>query len=58
MNAPALIVRLELEAAPLVFIDALDGAEEARLRDWLDSNQGYGDLVARALELAAEARAA
>lgn len=58
MNAPALIIRLELEAAPRVLPDCLNGWEEARLDDWIRSKPELAELVERALELAEEAKAA
>jgi hypothetical protein len=55
--APAVVIRLELEAAPRVYVDCLNGREEARLRDWLDSKPELADLAAWALQLAGEAKA-
>jgi hypothetical protein len=58
-SAPSVSIRLEVEAAPRVFVDALNEAEEQRLTDWLtEARPDYGELVARAFELAAKARAA
>lgn len=59
MNAPALYIRLELEARPVVYLDTIDPSEESRLTDWLtEAKPEYGALAARALELADEMRAA
>ena len=58
MNAPAVVIRLELEAAPLVYVDTLRKSDANRLKDWLQTHDEYGALVARAMELAKEARAA
>jgi hypothetical protein len=58
VSAPALIIRLPLEGAPLLVLDCLNGWEEARLYDWLDSRPELAELAARALQLAEEAKAA
>jgi hypothetical protein len=58
-SAPSVSIRFEVEAAPRVFVDVLDVAEEKRLVDWLaEARPDYGALVTRAFELAAQARAA
>jgi len=58
-NAPALVIRLELEAAPVVYVDTLDTGEEARLTDWLTvARPDIGELAARAFELEEVKRAA
>lgn len=52
-TTPALIIRLELEGAPIVYVDTADRHEEARLTQWLvETRPEYGDLAARALDLA------
>ena len=51
MNAPAIVIRLSLEARPSVYIDAIHESDESRLAEWLESHPQYADLVARALEL-------
>jgi hypothetical protein len=58
MSAPALIIRLELEAAPKVFGDCMSEGEADGLKDWIDSNPELLDLVESALELRDEAAAA
>ncbi len=59
MNPPALVIRIEVEAAPKVYVHTLNESEEHRLTDWLtEARPDYGELVARALELADEERAA
>lgn len=58
-NTPALIIFLPLEAAPRVVVDSLNDGEEKRLTDWLcEARPEYGELAARAMALAEEARAA
>jgi hypothetical protein len=58
-NAPAVVIRLTLESAPIVYVDTLNESEELRLTDWItEARPEYGALVARALELAAGERAA
>jgi hypothetical protein len=52
-TAPALIIRLELEGAPSVYVDTANRHEEARLTQWLaETRPEYGALAARALVLA------
>ena len=46
------------EKAPRVFVRSMTDGEEARITDWIGSQDGLTELVARALELAEEARAA
>lgn len=58
MNAPAIVIRLSLEARPYVYIDAIHESDERRLTEWLESKPQYAELVARALELEREERAA
>jgi hypothetical protein len=59
VNAPAVIIRLEYEGPPVVYCDALHDGDEQRLAFWLvDTRPEYGELVARALELAERERAA
>lgn len=55
---PAVLIRLELEAAPKVLIDALTEGESLRLEDWVSTHPDLAELVCRALELADEAKAA
>jgi hypothetical protein len=59
VTPPAIVIRLELEAAPHVYVHDLDEAEEARLGDWIrEARPQYGDLISRALALAEKAKAA
>ncbi len=58
MNPPAVVIRLPLEGAPVVYVDTLDEAEAVRLDDWLETRPEYADLVEDGLRLAEEARAA
>jgi hypothetical protein len=59
MNPPALVIRLALEADPVVYLDTLSDTEERRLIDWLTvARPSYGELAARVMELAQEAKAA
>lgn len=51
MNAPAIVIRLELEAAPRVTLDVVSESEEVRLEEWLDRHPEQVELVSRALEL-------
>ena len=56
---PAIIIELDVEAkAPRIYMRAMSQGEERRLLDWVDSQPELYDLVARALDLAGEARAA
>jgi hypothetical protein len=57
VSAPAYVVRLEVEAAPHVVVDALTEGESDRLRDWIAEHPAYWELVERPLQLRAEARA-
>jgi hypothetical protein len=58
MNAPAIVIRLELEAAPRIVCDYLLEEEEVRMLDWLRAHPAQEDLVTRALEIARMERAA
>ena len=44
---PAIVIRLELEAAPRVYLDAVAESEAVRLEDWLVGHDAYLELVAR-----------
>jgi hypothetical protein len=57
-EAPAVLIELALETAPRVLIHSMNDSEEARVLDWIQAHDGLAELVARALELAEEARAA
>jgi len=52
VSPPAIIIRFDLEAAPLVFVDYLSDAEERRMDDWLDAHPEYRALIEDAVELA------
>jgi hypothetical protein len=56
-HRPALVIRLEVEAAPMLIVDCLAESEEQRLRDWIVSSPRLHALVVEALELAEEALA-
>jgi hypothetical protein len=56
--APAAVIRLELEAAPRVYFEALTEEAGDRLLDWFASRPEYLELAQRAIELGEEARAA
>jgi hypothetical protein len=58
MSAPAVVIRLELEALPKVLVDALDEREHTRLIDWIEAHPAYQQLIAEALELERQERAA
>ena len=58
MSAPAILIRLELEAPPKVLIDALHEQDHDRLLDWLEAHPEYLALVQEALLLAPERRVA
>lgn len=59
VNPPALVIRVELEAAPAVYVHTLNEQEEKRLTDWVtEAHPEYGELVAWALELSEAKRAA
>jgi hypothetical protein len=49
MNAPAVVIRLELEAAPLVLTDAATEGQASWLADWILSQPDLAELVDRAL---------
>jgi hypothetical protein len=57
-HPPAVVIRLEYERPPVVYCDALNDADELRLGFWLaEARPEYGELVSRALDLAARERA-
>ena len=58
MNAPAVVIRLSLEARPYVYVDAIHESDERRLAEWLESHPQYAELMARALELERKEQAA
>jgi hypothetical protein len=56
---PAVVIELLVEErAPRVLVCAMTDGQEARIVDWIRSQDDLADLVQRALELAEEARAA
>ncbi len=56
--APAVVIRLELEAAPVVYLEMMNDGDEKRLDVWLtEARPEYADLVRKAMELAEETRA-
>jgi hypothetical protein len=57
-QAPAILIEVPLEAAPRVLLNCMNSSEEDRLTDWIRAHDGLAELVARAIELAEEARAA
>jgi hypothetical protein len=56
VNAPAVVIRIELERRPVVYVEAGDDGEDARLRDWVTAHPRYAALVARARALELEAQ--
>ena len=44
---PAVVIRLELEARPAVYIYAEHEGDALRLEDWLNAHPSYRDLLAR-----------
>ena len=58
MNPPAVVIRIPLEGAPIIYTDTLSDAEAVRLDDWLETRREYAELVEDAMRLAGEARAA
>jgi hypothetical protein len=52
VHRPALVIRLEVEAAPALIVDCQVDGEERRLRDWITASPRLCALVADALELA------
>jgi hypothetical protein len=58
VTPPAIVIRLELEAAPRLQVDALDERESKRLIDWLDAHPRYLRLIQEAIKLETQERAA
>lgn len=58
MNAPAVLIRLAVEARPQVLINCRTEGEAQRLDDWINTHPELAELVLRALDLADEAKAA
>lgn len=57
-STPALVIELAVEATPRVRIECVNESEERRIVDWIRAHDGLAELVARALELVDEERAA
>lgn len=57
MSAPAVVIRLELEAVPRLLVDAINEEEHDRLLDWIESHPRYRQLIQDALALRAGERA-
>lgn len=55
---PAVTIYLPFEGGLRLWVDALTDSEERRLWDWIGSRDDLLALVARALEIADEAKAA
>jgi hypothetical protein len=55
---PAIVIEIPVEAAPRVFMHGTTDGDEARVLDWIRSQDELAELVQRALELAEEAKAA
>jgi hypothetical protein len=55
VSTPAVVIRLEIERRPVVYLDTVSDGEETRLTDWLDAHPEQQALVDRALELRAAA---
>lgn len=59
MNAPSIVIRVEFERVePVVFCDYLDDGDDRRMVAWLGRRPELADLIAQAVALAQEARAA
>jgi hypothetical protein len=51
VKPPAILIRLELEAAPRLQVDALSEEEHGRIVDWIKAHPAYLQLVEDALAL-------
>jgi hypothetical protein len=58
MSAPAVVIRLEIEAHPVIILEALSEDEKDRLADWIDAHEEYGELIRQAVKLVDWERAA
>lgn len=59
MNPPSVVIVIEFEkVAPTVFSDYLDDGDAARMAAWLERRPELAGLLARALEIAEQERAA
>jgi hypothetical protein len=52
---PAIVIEIPVEAAPRVFMHGMSDGDEARILDWIRSQDPLAELVQRALELEAHA---
>lgn len=57
-NPPAVVIELPLEEPPRIRIHCANHSEEQRIREWITSDEDRWAIVAQALELARERRAA
>jgi hypothetical protein len=57
-GVPGLTIYVPLEGAPRLWLDALTNTEEARLWDWIATHPPLLELIAQALAIAEEAKAA
>jgi hypothetical protein len=51
MSAPAVVIRLEIEAMPKIFPDVVSESEYERLIDWLESHEELRMLLVFADQL-------
>jgi hypothetical protein len=51
MAAPAVVIRLEIEASPVVYIDASNEGEARRIADWINAHPNLLRLVKQAEHL-------
>jgi hypothetical protein len=58
VSAPAIVIRLELEASPRVIVDALHEGECERLHWWFEEHAEQLELIRRAYEIADEGQPA
>lgn len=54
---PSIVITIGVESSPVVMVVAQTQELEARIRDWVRSQDDLSDLVQRALDLHSEARA-
>lgn len=57
-TVPRLVIVLELEAAPRLYVECEREGDERRLRAWIASSADIRELAVRATEIARERRAA
>jgi hypothetical protein len=59
MNPPEILIKVAFERTyPVVFCDFISDDDEAHMTLWLERRPELAELIARALELQREARAA